>query len=345
MCQMKQIDPNSTGPQVPVNSATPGPVSSVTGPEMAPGSPVLKDTKFAKLLKVAIPIIQGGAVGGFGGNWRVPGSGGEAAANFFAQQAHQQLQKHEMALRVAQQQSAEALRQSQEVRNQFYDKNLQSEIEHRQFQEDNPKPEAEHATEVSGYPGTGMYTSGARAGQTFQMNKPTPRNPDGTMKDYSSYGAAGPVPLGPPESEKQLQMREQESEKQKKEQQDFSEKQLQEREGREDKRQRVREAGEDRRANLRADTSTKPKSEDQGKAETYADELLKVNGNDPDKAIAQANALKTLDPKLKELVRKHIRDAVAPGKKGKGTAVDDAISKSLANRAKAQAGGGVPTSP
>lgn len=57
-------------------------------------------TKFAKLLRVVMPIVQGGAMGGFGGNWRVPGSGAAAAQNMFGQQRAQRLQQQEMGLRT-----------------------------------------------------------------------------------------------------------------------------------------------------------------------------------------------------------------------------------------------------
>lgn len=342
MCQLQQPDPNATGAPTPVNAGG-GPVSAVTGPMMAPGAPGMKDTKLAKLLKISLPIVQGGAVGGFGGNWRQPGSGSEAAGNFFTNQAHQRLLKQEMGLRVAQAQSAEALRQSQETRNQFYDKNLQSEIEHRDFQEEHPKPEAEHATEVSGYPGTGMYTSGARAGTTFQMTRPSPRNPDGTMKDYSSYGAEGPVPLGPPESEKQLVMRQKQTEQDKADTRAEQEKLANIRETGENKRLQVREAGDDRRA-----AGRKAEKPDAGKVETYAGETLKAAGNDPDKALQIVDGLKTMPPEMKATVRARIREMAKPGRTGKGKAVDDAIANALKKRAGAARSGqdvGVPATP
>jgi hypothetical protein len=51
------------------------------------------DTKFGKLLRVAMPIIQGGLTGGFSGDWRQPGSGGRAAEQMFARRQSMAMQK------------------------------------------------------------------------------------------------------------------------------------------------------------------------------------------------------------------------------------------------------------
>lgn len=73
----------------------------------------MQPTKFGKLLKVAMPLIQGGLAGGFGGNWRQPGSGFQAAGNFFQNQTNNAMRNKELNLRTQNAQSQEALRREQ----------------------------------------------------------------------------------------------------------------------------------------------------------------------------------------------------------------------------------------
>ena len=51
------------------------------------------ETKFGKLLKVVTPMVEGGLIGGFGGNDQVPGSGFQTATNFFNQQQEMDLRR------------------------------------------------------------------------------------------------------------------------------------------------------------------------------------------------------------------------------------------------------------
>src|SRR5665213_3886498 len=87
-----------------------GPANPATG---SPAPPTMVPTKFSKLLKVVIPLATGAGIGATGGNWRVPGSGSEAAGNFFARQNAQQMQQKELALRTQQDSALSQERQSQ----------------------------------------------------------------------------------------------------------------------------------------------------------------------------------------------------------------------------------------
>lgn len=53
----------------------------------------MQPTKLAKLLKFAMPMAQGALIGGFGGNWRVPGSGFSAYENFLQTKNNMAMQK------------------------------------------------------------------------------------------------------------------------------------------------------------------------------------------------------------------------------------------------------------
>jgi hypothetical protein len=73
----------------------------------------MQPTKFAKLLKVVMPMVQGGLVGGFGGNWKQPGSGFAASSNFFNRQKEMALRKMQMQQNATNQSHRNALEDSQ----------------------------------------------------------------------------------------------------------------------------------------------------------------------------------------------------------------------------------------
>ncbi len=73
----------------------------------------VKDTKFKKLLQVVLPIAQGGLVGGFGGDWRVPGSGFRAAQSYFGQQADLAMRQKEQQQQLANAKSENVYRAAQ----------------------------------------------------------------------------------------------------------------------------------------------------------------------------------------------------------------------------------------
>jgi hypothetical protein len=70
-------------------------------------------TKFNKLLKVLVPLAVGAGVGATGGNWKVPGSGQQAAQQYFGQQAELGLRQKQMAQELAVQQNLGQYRQAQ----------------------------------------------------------------------------------------------------------------------------------------------------------------------------------------------------------------------------------------
>jgi len=65
---------------------------------------VNQPTKLGKLLKILTPIAMGGAVGATSGNWRVPGSGGQAADAYFGQQREMAMRQQALQNQTAQQQ-------------------------------------------------------------------------------------------------------------------------------------------------------------------------------------------------------------------------------------------------
>lgn len=84
MCKLHDVDQNAT-------DAAAQSSMSAGGLAGDPG-PVMKDTKFGKLLKIAAPILVGGAVGATA-NSRQSGAGQQAANQFFMQQRQLALQK------------------------------------------------------------------------------------------------------------------------------------------------------------------------------------------------------------------------------------------------------------
>lgn len=84
MCKLHDVDPNATQAAQQTALSTGGLVGDV--------APVMKDTKFGKLLKIAAPIVMGGAIGATA-NSRQSGAGQEAANQFFMQQRQMAIQK------------------------------------------------------------------------------------------------------------------------------------------------------------------------------------------------------------------------------------------------------------
>lgn len=210
MCKLSQPDMSATmAPGNMVPQADQG-IASTSGiaPMMQPGPMKEKPTKFAKLMQVVLPVAAGAGIGGFGGNWRVPGSGNEAASNFFTRQNELALQKLEIQSRLRQQSAEEAFRQSEEKRNEFYDQYLLS----RARKLDEPTQEKEpaiHVQQLAGYPGVGLTTTGPDAGKTFRLSRPAGVTEEG-YSDLSNTSKYGDVPLGPsePEIEKEQKLEE-----------------------------------------------------------------------------------------------------------------------------------------
>jgi hypothetical protein len=195
MCNLQKLDPTTAmetqqepiAPgQGPVTDAlAAGGVTRATGP--ATGA--VKDTKFGKLLKVAMPIVQGGLIGGFGGNWRVPGSGNAAAQNFFTTRTQLALEKQRIANQTAQEKFLNALRASEMERNAFYEKYLTAGTEQREHQANapykTPPDPSQTYKPLPGYPG--VEVNGL--GQTRKVTAPT----DATHPT--------PIPIGEPPSQ------------------------------------------------------------------------------------------------------------------------------------------------
>ena len=74
-----------------------------------PTTTTMQPTKFAKLLRVVMPLVQGGLAGGFGGNWRVPGSGFQAARELNRDQQMIPFQQQELQERIRAQRAQEGL--------------------------------------------------------------------------------------------------------------------------------------------------------------------------------------------------------------------------------------------
>jgi hypothetical protein len=110
MCNLTHSVPQP--PNTNTLATSTGPGGDVTPATFTTPQPdAIKDTKFKKLLKAALPIAQGGLIGGFGGDWRQPGSGMRVAQNFYAQQTDMAMRKQNMERELANQKSLAAQRQ------------------------------------------------------------------------------------------------------------------------------------------------------------------------------------------------------------------------------------------
>jgi hypothetical protein len=99
MCSLQQ-QVSQADPSAPSTADMQGGDPSQPDASSAPATKTtLQPTKFAKLLKFTLPLVQGAMVGGFGGNWHVPGSGYAAEENTLDRQRQFALQKQEVDLR------------------------------------------------------------------------------------------------------------------------------------------------------------------------------------------------------------------------------------------------------
>ena len=345
ICKLSQFDPAATqanvsaSQQAPWSEQAPGltPDPLTSQPTLPPAS--MKPTKFAKLLQVALPIIQGGAIGAFGGNWRQPGSGGQAANQFFQQQSERALQQR--ALQVKQQQDAAAiqLRQSEEKRNDFYDKYLAA----RTDREENPveKPTPHRYTQLKDYPGMELDES---TGETQAITRPAGKTSSG-QSDLSNVGMEGNVPLGPPESQTEKTAKDvkpqpelvTDSDTEGVSTQHFVDKNP---DSPTFGQRMSPKGGGDGTVARRAPKPERPTRLSSGqKVQSYAEQALQASGNDPAKATAIVKGLKSMDEDTKGLVIKEINK---PKKSGADT---DALVDSILAKRKAAPTGGIPTSP
>lgn len=254
----------------------------------------MQPTKFGKLLKVVWPLAQGALVGGFGGNWRQPGSGFEAQQQFSGRRQEVGLQQQDLALRREMLQRQYA---ADQYRNAL-DAARAREAESRADRED-------RMVENQGKLATRPQIEDTDAGlmsvdpETAQARPITNMAPEET----------GSLPLtgqGMPELHK------------------YQKPIAPQRptvvgEGQElvDPTGKVITPARPKTFAPRKPSAADTKNATQGKAETYADALLKQFGGDADKALAAVEGLKSLDPSLKAEVRKLIRDVTKPSPKRK----------------------------
>jgi len=333
MCHVRQFDPNATAAATGPPMDTPStPVTDVTGQLPGPAAPKYKDTKFGKLLKVTLPLLQGGGIGGFGGNWRVPGSGSAAAGDYFAQRAQLALQQRAAAERIAALQSQERLRQSQEERNKFYDRYLQARAERDEAYQ--AKPEAEHM-DVSSYPGMGVYTSGPHVGQARTLTGPEPAMGPSGYPDYSHVTATGPKPIGK-SMQQTREERTAETQKQAELDRQTTHSDLQaDRLQRHQEEQRREAMHAEEHKDTQADRAERAKDREarqgppKGDVEDYAQEALRAAKKDPDKALEIINGLKSMPSDQKAAVRQRIREIAKPGKPATRQRISPDVLKSL----------------
>lgn len=86
---MRRITPPGIAP----DESSPDQTGTLPFPSVDMPQTTMKDTKMGKLLKYGLPLVQGGLTGAFGGNWRVPGSGFQAAQQATLNQRQLALQR------------------------------------------------------------------------------------------------------------------------------------------------------------------------------------------------------------------------------------------------------------
>jgi hypothetical protein len=242
----------------------------------------MQPTKFSKLLKVVMPIIQGGAAGGFGGNWHQPGSGFGAAQNMFGQQRQVALQKQEMGLR------------QQMLQRQLYDDQFRNAQEAARTEE--------------------LKSQGRRYDQlaTAQnKTKPTIEDTDaGLMSVDPEKGEARPITNMAPEETGSLPLPNEPSVAPLHK----AQKPVAQKAPAQQRPIAVRE-GEELVDSKSSRTST-PKP-DEGKVESWAQSALQLAGNDPEAAVAGIQKMKTIPDNQKFAVIQRIRKLKPPAKGGR----------------------------
>lgn len=337
MCHTQQLDPSATmapGNMVPAaGGALSGPISDITGPMSVPGPAKMKDTKFGKLLKVVMPIAQGGLIGGFGGNWRQPGSGNAAAQNFFLSRANLAMQKQYLANQSKQEAFLNALRASEMERNNFYENYLQARTAEQQHAANAPykgSSQSENWKPSTQYPG---YEIESRTGQMRRMMQPPPDAESGApgqgsniIGGGSNVTASGPklgIPMGPPQSEidKEAKLKqpkptaEVDTDAKGVSRTKFidtnpnSPTYMQEIKG--NVSQRFPKPSESERS------GTQVTAADKSQIEQAAEMALQASGNDPDKAAAAITASKKIPGQFKALVRQRAREIATKKNKSK----------------------------
>jgi len=246
-------------------------------------APVMHDTKIGKLLKIAGPIAMGGAMGGFGGNWRVPGSGFEASEGFWSRQAALAIAKRNADIQQRREAALEAWRMSQEERNLAESQRTREQTERLI----NPitKPPAAHWRQLTNYPGYELEEEGPEAGQVRRMQKPTdfehpiPEQFGEPQKDVDTERRLTALEAAQAETKRHHGVEEKEAQ------------------------ERIDQPPKKTPSEARVEEEKAARKRHEGIA-NYA---LQKSGNDPDKAIAAINSIQSLSQSDKYEVSKLIR--------------------------------------
>lgn len=299
MCSLKQpvtsTDPNATytgAGAPPSESPITGVDSSLDKPPAAPTSTTMMPTKFGKLLKVVLPLVQGAGVGGFGGNWKIPGSGFAAEQGMRYRQQQQQMMQQEMQLR------------QQMLARQMYDDQYRNALEAARSKQ--AEATAERQTQLA--------EEGVR-----QQGKVKPVIEDtdaGIMSIDPESAQARPVTNMEPEKTGSLPLPNEPevAPLHKATKPSAPERPLvlgQGQEAIEPGTGKVIAKGEPKTFAPKSPRSTQAKP-DAGKIETYAGALVKQFGGDAQKALDAVEGLKSLDPAAKSALRQRIREMQRP---------------------------------
>lgn len=267
----------------------------------------MQPTKFAKLLKFVAPLAQGALVGGFGGNWRVPGSGF---------QAEQQVQERNRQFGLQQQELG-----------------LRRDMLQRQYAADQYRNALEAARTKQADAMADRY---AQLAEGQVRTKPQIEDTDaGLMSVDPETAQARPITNMAPEETGSLPLpgESQVAPLHKTQRAMAPERPVVVGEGQELVQPSTGKIVTPPRPKTfapRAPRAADAKNATQGKAETYADALVKQFGGDADKALAAVEDLKSLDPAMKAEVRKLIRDIKKPATGRKLPAISPDQMKRLA---------------
>jgi hypothetical protein len=294
-------------------------------PQAAPATRTeMQPTKFSKLLKVVLPMAQGGAIGAFGGNSKVPGSGFQASERYFGNQAELGLQKQ----RLQQSQQNDQFKNMLEYARAGHEASMApfgGAQAGRTWQADvDGKPHVFRASPYSGNPedlgeapapkatmrpvqtAQGMQsfeTTGPEPGKTTPLTTPPSQQPDNPML-VSNPG----VPLEPPTRAAQPK-KETSRDKTGKESDYYIDPQSGKR--------TTDQPGATREPRPRAARATQAKP-DQGLVESAAESFMQsVPKGATDDQIESALASVKADPALKAAVREQIRKMKKPLQPGK----------------------------
>lgn len=270
-------------------------------------STTMQPTKFAKLLKVVWPLAQGALVGGFGGNWHVPGSGFQAEQALQERNRQYGLQQQELQIRREMLQRQYAADQYRNALEAARTKQADAMAErYAQLAEGQVRTKPQIEDTDAGLMSVDPETAQARPvtnmapEETGSLPLPGESQVAPLHKTQRALAPERPVVVG--EGQELVQP----------------------------STGKVVTPARPKTFAPKVPRAADEKKKQQGIAESYADQTLQAFGGDADKAIAFLDQSRNIDPALKAEVRKLIRDMKKPATGRKLPALTDQQMKQMA---------------